>query len=645
MEEHESSISTYEGEQHVVAAAQHILKALAASKNVNDGLRKSLLDLENHLSSMPTRLADRNGKGIWELERRLKCAEDKVMSWEANNLMIWDSGPGESSEYLNAVGEIQSVTQSLQTLSVNEKGKQKELVQRADGVLQIAMSRLEEELVHILVQHKQFFEPEYMSFHSNRVDMVFDESFGSAEDEPVEEVSQSDGDFSQPEACTLDLVRPDVILDLKCIADVMFASKYHQEFCQAFITSRRHALDEYFVILGMEKLSIEHVLRMDWSCLNSEMKKWIRVMKIIVKVYLASEKRLCKQILGQFGSVYESCFCEISRNFMLPLLNFAEAIAVGTHTPERLFRLLDMYEVLEDLALVVNILFFEEAGCFLRNEFQKLVRSFGHTVRSTFLAFESTIATYPSTKKFPGGGIHHLTKYVMNYIKTITGYEGTLGPLLADVSAEAPPDTEHDSTTALATCPMACHFRSITTALESNLRNKSKLYKDVSLQHIFMMNNIHYMVQKVKSSELSQFFGDEWLRRNTGKFRHEAISYERAIWSSVLSMLKEDSKDSRQHCALSLKATLKRRCTDFNTAFEEVYITQTGWFIPDPQLREELQISISQKLIHAYRTFIGRISSSISEKWIKYTVGDLEGLILDLFQGSSKSLSNRHRRK
>lgn len=641
MEEHQSSISSYEGEQHVVAAAQHILKALAASKSVNDGLRKTLLDLETHLSSLSIRLPDRNIKGIRELERRFKCAEDKVMSWEGSNLMIWDSGPRESSEYLRAVGEIQSLSQSLQSFSVNENRKQMELARRADEVLQIAMSRLEEELVHILVQHKQFFEPEYMSFHSNRVDVVFDESFCSAEDEPIEEVSRGDGDLSQPEACNIDLVSPDVIFDLRAIADVMFASKYHQEFCQAFITSRRHALDEYFVILGMEKLSIENVLRMDWSSLNSEMKKWIRVTKIIIKVYLASEKRLCKQILGQFGSVYESCFCEISRNFMLSLLNFGEAIAMGSHTPERLFRLLDMYEVLEDLSLVVDILFFEEVGCFLRNEFHKLVRSFGHTVKSTFLAIESTIAACSSTKKFPRGGIHHLTKYVMNYIKTITGYRDTLGLLLADGSSEAPPNAELDGISDLTICPMACHLRSITTALESNLMKKSKLYKDASLQHIFMMNNIHYMVQKVKTPELSQFFGEEWLRENTGKFRHEAISYERAIWSSVLSMLKVENIP---HCALGSKSASKKRCADFNAAFEEVYRTQTGWFIPDPQLREEVQISVSQKLVHAYWTFTGKISSSISEKYIKYTVADLQGLILDLFQGSSRSLSNHQRR-
>ncbi|KAF7806263.1 Exocyst complex component EXO70E2 [Senna tora] len=634
MEEHETGVTTYEGEQHVVAAAQHILKALAASKNINDGLRKTLLDVETHLSSMSSRLITER--------RNIKGAEDEVKSWEANHSMIWDSGLRESSEYLNAVREIETVTRSLQSLCVSENWKQKELLHRAEGVLQIAMSRLEEELVHILLQHTQFFEPEFMSFHSDRVDMVFDESFVSAEDEAIEEASRRNGDCSQSEFGIIDLVHADVIPDLKDIANVMFASKYHQEFCLAFITSRRHALQEYLVILGMKTLSIENVLKMEWDCLNSKMKKWMWAMKIIIKVYLASEKRLCKQILGHLGLVYQSCFTEISKGFVMPLLNFGEAIAMGTHGPERLFRLLDMYEVLENLAVDVDILFFDESSCFLRHEFHKLVRSIGNTVRSTFLAFENAIATYRSAKGFPGGGIHPLTRYVMNYIKTLTEYRDTLCLLLADESLVSVPHSTEHGTSDLTFYPMACQLRSITTTLESNLRNKSKLYRDVALQHIFMMNNLHYIVQKVKSSELSQFFGDEWLRQHTGKFQHEARSYERVTWSSVLSMISEGSSST---CALSLKASLKKRCTGFSIAFEEVYRNQTGWLIPNHQLREDVQISISQKLVHAYWTFIGKNSSGIGEKWIKYSVDDLESFILDLFGGSSRSLRDHQRRK
>ena len=45
MEENKSVISTCEQDQHVVAAAQHILKALAASKTVSEDLKQTPFNL------------------------------------------------------------------------------------------------------------------------------------------------------------------------------------------------------------------------------------------------------------------------------------------------------------------------------------------------------------------------------------------------------------------------------------------------------------------------------------------------------------------------------------------------------------------------------------------------------------------------
>ncbi|KAH1126842.1 hypothetical protein AAZX31_06G194000 [Glycine max] len=629
MEENKSVISTCEQDQHVVAAAQHILKALAASKTVSEDLRKTLLDLETQLSSISI-VNERKRTGIKQFERQLKCVEDKVMKWETN------PSSNESCEYLKVVGEIQTLIQSLENFSVNEKGKPKELLRRANEILQVAMPSLEKELVHILVQHKQYFEPEYMSFHSNRMDIVYDESFRLVEEEQINEASRSSSGASrQSEASTIDLVNPTVLQHLKSIASFMFGSKYHQEFCQVFVTSRRDALAEYLVILEMEKLRIEDVIKLEWHCLNNEIKKWIRAMKIIVRVYLVSEKRLCEQILGDFGSFYQCCFSEISQSFMLHLLNFGEAVAMGTHTPEKMFRLLDMYEVLEHLAVDVDILFFEEVGSFVRGEFHKLRRSFGESVKSTFVAFRNAIASNHSKTPFPQGGVHHVTKYVMNYIMTLGEYGDTLNLLLVDESSIDPAGNNNNKPDlpCLSLCPTACQFRSITATLESNLSNKSKLYKDKALQHVFMMNNIHYMVQKVKCSGLSHFFGDRWLRQHTAMYQRDARCYEMVSWGSLLSMLKEDSVSN---CVS--RRTLEKKCKEFCTAFGEVYRVQTEWFISDLLLREDLQISVSQKVVPAYRTYTGKNSYNIAEKYIKYSVDDLQSYILDLFQGSPKSL-------
>jgi exocyst complex protein 7 len=626
MEEHKHVMTTCEQDQHMVAAAQHILKALASSKTISHEMRKTLLDLEIQLST----ISERKGSEIKKLERKLKYLEDKVMSLDKNDSII-------SSEYLKLVGEIQTLTQTLQQKfdSLNENWKQKELVQKSNEILHVVMLRLEEELVQILVNHKQYFEIDYMSFNSNRVDLVYDESFGSVEDERINKVSRSIDD-SLSEASNIDLVNPSVLEDLKSIAKAMFGSNYQHEFCHVFISSRRDALDEYFVILELEKLSIENMLKIEWQGLNRMIKKWIRAMKFIVQAYLVGEKRLCKQILGNFGSAYQLCFSEISRSSVLHLLNFGEAIAMGTHSPEKLFCLLDMYEALEHVAVDIDFLFIEETDSFIRREFHKLQRIIVETIKSTFLSFRNAIATDPSKTCFPCGGVHPLTKYVMNYINLLVEYGNSLN-LLVDECSTDPTDSNNESSTD----PLACNLRLITTTLESNLCNKSKLYNDVALQHIFMMNNIHYMVQKVKSTKLSNFFGDCWLRRHVGMFQNYARSYEKVSWCSVLSFLSDESLSSS-----AAERKIKKKCKDFSAAFGEVYKTQTGWSVPDKELCEDLQISVSQKVIPAYRSFTGRHSSKIDEKWIKYTVDDLQCYILDLFQGSSsKSLHHFQHRK
>ncbi|KAI5330231.1 hypothetical protein L3X38_029629 [Prunus dulcis] len=638
-----SSTPTHEGEQHLIAAARHIMQALRSSSFLTDDLRKTLSDLESHLSAIAA-ITESKTEEFSEFEKRLKSAEEKVFSWESNNqIMIWDSGPVEASNYLKSIDEIQTLIQNFTSLSVDENGKHKELFYRADSVLQLAMSRLEEELIHILVRYKQYPEPEYMSFRLSGADIVYDESFVSVDEESIEEASQRNRYTNESDDYyVVDLVQPLAIPHLKSIAKAMFASNYGYEFCHSFINTRKYALDEYLVVLGVQIFSIEDVLKMEWTSLNLEIKKWSWIMKIIIRVYLASEKWLCEQILAEFGSVSSFSFLDISKATMACLLNFGEAIAMGSRRPEKLFSLLDMYEVLADLLLDIDALFMEETGSFIRIEFHELMKSLGNLAKTTFLEFGNAIATSnTSSNPFSGGGIHPLTRYVMNYIKTLTEYGRTLNFLIKDQCIE-------DSNSALELedrqgiedlfsstfYPTAHHLLSITSTLKSSLDSRSKLYKDAALQHVFLMNNIHYMVQKVKSSKLMFFFGDEWIREHIAKVQRHATSYERATWSSVLSLLRDDNQQSHSFS----KANFRERCRAFSIAFEEVYKSQTGWSIPDFELREGLQISTAQNVIQAYRTFVGRISGNISDKDVKYTVDDLEKYLFHLFEGSPRSL-------
>ncbi|GLU01823.1 hypothetical protein SLE2022_191060 [Rubroshorea leprosula] len=644
----ESVISKLEVEENLIAAAEHIVRALGSSKNLTKDGRKILADLGTQLYSMAT--TDENmveGEGLGDIEEQLNAVQEKIMNREADHSMIWESGSDDAFQYLIAADKAQKLTERLESLHL-QSVKDKELLRRSHDVLQTAMGRLEEEFKHMLVENRQPLE--HMSFRSSEDEVADESSVISFGDDSVDDSIHRDSISRTSEEFVIDLVHLDVIPDLRSIANLMFKANYDHECTQAYVIVRKDVLNECLYNLEMQKVSIEDVLKMEWASLNSKIKRWIWVMKIFVRVYLASEKSLSDQIFLELGSVKLSCFIEASKASMQQLLNFTEAILIGPRKPEKLSRILDMYEVLADLLPDIDALFPDEAGSRVRIECHDVLRRLGDSVKATFLEFKNAIASNTSTTPFAGGGIHHLTRYVMNYIPLLTDYSETLNLLLKDVD-------EVDSTSPLpdmspaaeeesigysgSSSPMAIHFRSVTSILEANLHEKSKLYKDTSLQHFFLMNNMHYMAQKVKNSELRLIFGDKWIRKHNGKFQQHAMDYERATWSSILLLLKDDGNTTSGPISTNF---LKEKFRSFYIAFEEVYKTQTAWLIPDVQLREDLRISTSLKVLQAYRTFVGRHNNHISEKHIKYNPDDLQNYLLDFFEGFQKSLPNSHRR-
>nr|GMC95155.1 exocyst complex component EXO70B1-like [Ipomoea batatas] len=647
-----------EEEESLIAAAQNIVKALEGNTNLTNDARKILADLGSQLSSI-IRVGesdqDESEKQLCEFEEQLNAVQTKVMNLELNQSMLWDCGAEEAYEYLRYVDEVRKLTERLERLCIQKdcKEKESELLLRAHDVLQTAMNRLDDEFRYLLVQNRQPFEPEHMSFRSSEEDIVDEGSILSFGDDSVEEaVQRGDSASRGSDEYIIELVHPDVIPHLRCIANLMFDSNYGQECSQAFVSERKEALDDCLFILELEKLSIEDVMKMEWNVLSSKIRRWIRAIKIFVRIYLASEKWLGDQIFGELGSVSSVCFAESSRSSMLQLLNFCEAIAIGPHQPEKLIRVLDMYEVLADLIPEIDALYSDEAGSGVRVECRDILRSLGDCAKATFLEFEAAVASNISTNAFPGGGIHHLTRYVMNYMKALTDYGNSLNEVLQrnekecaiPISPGASPVSEEDSANESSyTSHMAQHFRSLVSILECNLDDKSKLYKDEALGHIFLMNNIHYIAEKVKQSELRTVLGDDWIRKRNWKFQQHAMSYVRATWGSILSLLRDEGLQNPGSSSIS-RTLMKERLQSFYLAFEEVYKNQTAWSIPDSQLREDLRISTSLKVIQAYRTFVGRHTNSISDKHIKYSADDLEQLLLDLFEGSPRSLHGSHRR-
>lgn len=660
-------------EDRVLATAQQIVKSLNTPKEVREDMMLIFSSFDNRLSNIKTVMTDQNDA----LLARLEAAETIIHRWDGGNdsshhsssssgnhrsssfSLSFDGSPDEATEFLSAVDEIISL---LVDLSSENKP---DMVDRADSALQMAMSLLEDEFRRILIRNTVPLDAERLYGSMRRVTLSFADGDVTEDFENFGLVANGDGDGSGSRrrlfherggsiGCDLwvDLINPTAVEDLKEIAERMIRAGYEKECVQVYSTVRRDALDECLMILDVEKLSIEEVHKIDWKSMDEKMKKWIQAMKITVRVLLAGEKKLCDEIFNDSETSKEVCFNETTKGCVMQLLNFGEAVAIGKRSSEKLFRILDMYDALANVSQTLEVMVTDDFVC---SETKGVLEALGNAARGTFVEFENNVRNETSKKPTTNGEVHPMIRYVMNYMKLIVDYAATLNSLLENDESDGlsrDDDTEEMS-------PLAKRMLMLITCLESNLEEKSKLYEDGGLQYVFLMNNIHYVVQKVKDSELGKLLGDDWVRKRRGQIRQYSTGYLRASWSKVLAALRDGSMaggssgspsyGQRSNSSSSAsKMALKERFKGFNASFEEIYRLQTAWKVPDPQLREELRISIQEKVIMAYRAFFGRNKSQLeggrhAGKYIKYTPDDLESYLPDLFEGNQMVIHPRRK--
>ncbi|XP_057459576.1 exocyst complex component EXO70A1-like [Actinidia eriantha] len=594
----------------------------------------------------------------------LQSAEKIILRWdstaseEARERMIFDGDRHEIDRYLQAVDEIQ---RSMESATVTDDQSK---------AIQIAMARLEDEFRNILIAHTSPIETDSLvdpssSVRSTSIGELHDDDDADS-DEVSKEVEFQEG---EAESSTIsryrstnsiretDLIPSEAMYDLRSIAERMISAGYYRECVQVYGSVRKSAVDASFRQLGLEKLSIGDIQRLEWEVLETKIRRWIRAAKICVRILFASEKKLCEQIFEGVGTATDdACFMETVKGPAIQLFNFAEAISISRRSPEKLFKILDLHDAIFDLLPDVDVVFQSKSSESIRVQAAEILSRLAEAARGILSEFENAVLREPSRIPVPGGTIHPLTRYVMNYISLISDYKQTLVELIVSKPSTGtrysgdPTTPDMDFTELEERTPLELHLIWIIVILQFNLDGKSKLYKDASLAHLFMMNNVHYIVQKIKGSpELREMTGDYYLKKLTGKFRQAATSYQRSTWVRVLYCLRDEGLHvSGSFSSGVSKSALRERFKSFNAIFEEVHRTQATWLIPDIQLREELRISSSELLIPAYRSFLGRFRSHVEsgrhpEAYIKYMVEDLETAVLDFFEGYPVSQHLRRR--
>ncbi|KAJ7013759.1 hypothetical protein NC653_003411 [Populus alba x Populus x berolinensis] len=357
------------------------------------------------------------------------------------------------------------------------------------------------------------------------------------------------------------------------------------------------------MIGGGFESDIDEVQKMQWEALEREIPLWIKAVKEYASIYFVKELKLAEAVFSNYSSISSSLFSNLTRSVLIQLLNFAEAVAMTKRSAEKLFKFLDMYETLRDSLPAMGALFSEEYENELKTE--------STTARCRIGEGKTPV---------PGGAVHPLTRYTMNYLKYAGEYIATLEQVFREHSKieradstsrpryESESQNFNNDNDEENQSPFSNQLVRVMDLLDSNLEAKSKLYKDIALS----------------STEIRQMMGDPWCRRKSSELRNYHKNYQRETWSKLLGCL---GHEGLQVNGKVIKPVLKERFKSFNVLFDEIHKAQSSW------------VAV---VIPAYRSFMGRFSQYLTpgrqtEKYIKYQAEDLETYIDELFDGNSAS--------
>ncbi|KMZ68275.1 exocyst subunit exo70 family protein H2 [Zostera marina] len=393
--------------------------------------------------------------------------------------------------------------------------------------------------------------------------------------------------------------------DLREIAECMEKNGYGKECVEVYKSVRRLVVGASLRRHGFDaKKRTTTWLTSDWDSVEKKIISWMGFFRVAVKTIFSGERFRSDYIFNFSDALKESCFSktigDIAENFLAFPCIFAGAVKsmkINMVSPAVICRFLDLHSTLSDLLGDIKTIFSYTSTYAVQKKATASINIVGKLIRSLLSQFESSIMknTLPSAMSVvASGGIHPVTRYVMNYVVSI----GDCITALSDIYINYPPlpETFFQSTTT-GNSNVSSRLAWILLILLCKLDQKSDLYKNPSLSYLFLSNNLQFVVQKVRGSMFRYLLGERWLLENEKKAMHYMEKYVTGAWKKVIV-----AALPKFPATVELEAG-KKMIGDFNLAFEEACGAQSGWVVEDISMREKVKNMIRRNIVEPYRGF------------------------------------------
>ncbi|KAK3118168.1 hypothetical protein QOZ80_9BG0695260 [Eleusine coracana subsp. coracana] len=399
---------------------------------------------------------------------------------------------------------------------------------------------------------------------------------------------------------------------ISSIIRTMMAAGYGKECLSTFKSTRRSALAAK---LSIHSDYLKNMNKLGWDQVDATIiQPWLCVATTAFTSLFPKEKQLCDSVFADSG-VGEAVFAAIVNDHATGLLAVAEAaIARARRAPERLFRVLDIHDTLATVEEEITSVFSTTINTgvplvppadneVVATRAGLVIGKAAEAAGATLVSFETAILHKEASSNkggtAPGGGVHPLTRYVMNYLVFLADYQQQ--QLVVGIRA------------------WICR---LVSSLLSKLECKAGSYKEAALSYLFLANNTHYVAKKVRgSSKLHMILGDDWAETQSAKARGHVQVYTRAVWGKVISSTMMTMVESKAAAAAGAGVVVQTG----GLVMEAVQV-QDQWMAADEEMAKALRAAATAAVLPKYRLFYRRHGVALS-----LTPGDVTAMIAALF--------------
>ncbi|PVU98662.1 hypothetical protein BB559_001361 [Furculomyces boomerangus] len=345
---------------------------------------------------------------------------------------------------------------------------------------------------------------------------------------------------------------------------------------------------------------------------------------------LYSERELTYMLMPDF--IASKGFLLLSDRIYLNFIRVSQKICdyLAGHIYSNFINAIEFQSVCKEVFIKLN----DMVDLVSREKFEinKLVDTISDPLNKSFTGLIRTLRSATNKPKASGsGGIYKPTIIAFDLLKSMVGYKGKIGSILAKLGDRHWNESSQEQFSLGPPVPgqntpenvFVHYLEDYVSAMASMIEIVSKQQGHTTSMFAFQVNNYHFIANSIKySSELSAVLDEKVpLKYENLTLRNRKAL--QAIWQSCLATF------------MSSNVSVTEKLELFNSSFEKICQDLSSFSISDPNLRGNLIQDAIDCLVPKYAKFLEE--NNVNSKYAKYDVPKIEKKIDETY--SSREMS------